>query len=454
MPRWQDAPLVQPKGWQSAPLVKPQQSYSGSILPFTRDASGVHFDSNAGLLGTMKSAATLPGDVVSGKVDPTGDEAIERAADFGMLATPLTPGIRVGEGVAGALLPKTVKSPTAPALKTTAESGYNTVRGMGVDFKADAVADMATRLKSHLIETSINEDLAPAVFGTLNKLANPPVGAVAQASDLLAARASFEDARLDFQHPRQRLAAEKSIAAIDELLSGTVPGSVRPAAGQGAEDATANAVKAGKIYNDANANYAAAKRSERLTGTAAERANRKPGILESAELQAASANSGRNVGNNLRQGVKGLLKNPKERAGYNPEEIAALEGVNRGSIGRNAARYGANVLGGGGGLAQMLLAGVGPGVGGAVGGVSGALLGSIPVAAGYGLKSLENSLTKKALEKVAAKVRTRSPLYDALLEAAPQQVKTPQGRAALLRSLMMTSVPPIPMADPYSPFKT
>lgn len=468
MPPWekyQQAPppqQPQPPPADGAPwqgYAAPKPVYSGAILPLSRDAQGkVSFDPNAGILGSLMRGAALPGQAMRGEVETypglTSEETIKRAADFGTMGLPLTPGLRAGEGVAGALLPKKVTPPSAAALKEAATSGYDAVRGMGVDFKASAVSDMAQRLKSHLIETSINEELAPAVFRTLDKLGNPPVGAVAQASDLLAARASFEDARLDFTHPRQRLAAEKSIAAIDELLSGTVPGTVRPAAGQGAEDATANAIKAGQAYDAANANYAAAKRSEKLTGTAAERANRKPGILEGAELQAAAANSGRNVGNNLRQGVKGLLKSPKERAGYSPEEIAQLEGVNRGSLGRNAARYGANFFGGGGGLAQALWAGGTAGAGATLGGPLGALAAVPPVAAGYGLKALENSLTKKALESVAANVRKRSPLYEELLKQAPQQVKTPEGRAALVRALLMTPVPPIPQTDPYSPFKT
>lgn len=40
---------------------------------------------------TAKSGATLPGDVYAGRVDPTSEEGIERAADLAMFATPVAP---------------------------------------------------------------------------------------------------------------------------------------------------------------------------------------------------------------------------------------------------------------------------------------------------------------------------------------------------------------------------
>ncbi len=56
-----------------APEASPE--WSGSILPVSRDAQGnVQFDSNAGVLGALQRAVTLPGEVCSGEVDPMSEE--------------------------------------------------------------------------------------------------------------------------------------------------------------------------------------------------------------------------------------------------------------------------------------------------------------------------------------------------------------------------------------------
>ena len=67
---------------------EPNRSYRGSILPFSRDASGsLHFDPSAGILGSAISGATLPGDVYAGRVDPNSDEGYKRALDLAGLVT-------------------------------------------------------------------------------------------------------------------------------------------------------------------------------------------------------------------------------------------------------------------------------------------------------------------------------------------------------------------------------
>jgi hypothetical protein len=58
-----------------------------NVLPFREDESGIHFDPHSGLLGSIISGLTAPGDVLTGKLDPTSDEGIKRAMDVAGLVT-------------------------------------------------------------------------------------------------------------------------------------------------------------------------------------------------------------------------------------------------------------------------------------------------------------------------------------------------------------------------------
>lgn len=74
-------------------------SYSSKLLPFSRDAKGeVSFDSDAGLLGSVKRALTLGNDVATGQVPlrnedgDLSDDLIKRSLEAVSVATPRTAG--------------------------------------------------------------------------------------------------------------------------------------------------------------------------------------------------------------------------------------------------------------------------------------------------------------------------------------------------------------------------
>jgi len=79
---WEQAPVApqpaQGEWWRAAPVEQPQQPVtvaSGSVLPISRDSEGnVHFDSDAGLVGVIKRAFTLPHDVMTGQVPVYGED--------------------------------------------------------------------------------------------------------------------------------------------------------------------------------------------------------------------------------------------------------------------------------------------------------------------------------------------------------------------------------------------
>lgn len=424
--------LMQMRGAaQPAPSNEP--AFSGGILPFSRAQDGsVSFDSNAGIVGAIKRAVTLPGDVATGKVDPRSDEAVERAFELGTMASPVNPGIRAGDaampGVLKALAKPDVKPPKGEVLKQAGSEGFEAVRQMGVDYSGEAVANMARSLKADLDSRGLLEANAPTVHRILGELTDPPDGSVVTISSLAAAKAALRNARLNFNNPSERLAAERLIRGMEDFVENVDAKSV--VAGPAAE--------AGRLAAAARQNYGAGKRSERITG-----------VGESAERRAAVANSGQNLDNQIRSRVASAIEQPKKSSGYSKAEIDALEGVARGTPVRNATRYVGNLLGGGGGFGQSVTSMAGLGLGGAAGGWGGAAIGGlIPPALGVGAKQLGNTLTKRSLNKADELVRKRSPIYEQMLRDTPMEAISPEKRSAIVRALMLSGPGAAGSSDP------
>ncbi len=400
---------------------------SGSLLPLSRDAKGnIGFDSDAGIVGTIKRALNLPGDVYYGKTPirnaegNISDEAIARSTDLAGLASPVNPAVRAGENVVGGQAmryQKKIEPPTADALKSASQAGYDNVKNMGVEYSSQSVKDAMLASRQNLEGNGILAELAPKTHSIINKLTNPPEGSVASVSGLEAARRSFGQAAKDFGNPTEQSAARRAMSDIDTFMSSPPDNSVL----KGDIQAVANALKEGR------GNYGAAMRSEKVAG-----------VLDKAELNAAVANSGQNLGNSIRQGVKSIVAKPKEAAGFSPEELAALEGVARGSFLTNAARFAGNLMGGGGGLGAAVTGGMAGTAGFMAGGPLGAAAAGAAIpATGYGLKKLSTALTERALSKADDLIRTRSPLYEAMQADAPKLLSDPAKRSALVRALMM-----------------
>lgn len=407
----------------------------GAMLPFSKDAQGRTFlDFDAGLIGAIKSGITLPGDVASGKVDPNSQEAMDRAWDFTGIAAPVNPAIRAGEraipGVLKSLRPSKLKAPTVDALKESAEAGYEAIRAMGVDYSSSAVKSLADDIQRELTEKGILAELAPKTYSVLGKLQSPPAESVASIEGLVAARRALNNAAGDFTNPTERLAANRIIDRLDEFLLGPDEASVvaRAGVGDGGEaSAFTRASAAGKILEDSRGDYAAAKRSEKITGAE-----------ERAELNAAVANSGANVDNQLRARAAELLKKPKETRGFSKEELALIRRIAEGTFTTNFTRRLGNLLGGGGGLGAQVTGGLGMAAGGALGGFPAAGVGYfLPPLVGAASKKASAALVGKQYEKLDEAVRKRSPLYEQMLKSKPMEAADPTTRAAIARALML-----------------
>lgn len=417
---------------QEAP--KPKEPYTSAILPFSRDAEGnVGFDSNAGILGSIKRAVMLPGEVMKGDVQvygPDGNvspEVIGRSLETAALMSPSTPGLRSGVGLIPGEKTQVRRSvppvPSADDIFSAADDGYNAMRESGVDYASDAVRNVAQAMKARLEEQGFDAEIAGKTHKILDKLANPPEGSVANIKGLHSARKTFGKIAGNFNEPEDQGAAVQAIRGLDDFISNADEAAV--VAGTPAE--------AGTALKTANANFAAGSRSDLLTG-----------IERAADLRAAAANSGKNTGNAIRGRVASALLKPKEIAGYSPEEIAALEQIVQGTRTQNITRDLGNLLGGGGGLGQAVVGGIGAAGGFAAGGTGGAAAAGamVPALVGAGSKAVSNALTRKALKAADEMVRARSPLYEAMKANAPLEVVRQARSEQLLRALMMAGQQP------------
>lgn len=417
--------------------------WSADVLPYSRDALGkVSLDSNAGIIGAIKRTLTAPGEVWQGKLNPFSEEGQSRATETAMGVSPVSVATRAGKGIlAGGYTKTEPKAPTTAELKAARDAGYKTVDAMGVDYSASGIKKFADDVASALDEEGFIAELGPKTHALLKRLQNPPADSVASISSLDAFRKQLNRVA-GSPDETEAEAARRVIRKLDEFLETPDPSTlaVRGQAGAGVSlpsvpggggaPASAAAVRAAeeaaRILKEARGNAAAGFRSDRLTG-----------VEDAAELRAAAANSGRNIGNAVRSRLASLLLSDKDSRGFNPAEIAAIEKVVEGSLAANATRRIGNMLGGGGGIGQSLIAALGAAPGAATGNVTAAMIGAVvPAVIGTGSRRLSNGLTKKQLSAVDESTRMRSPLYESLVAGAPYQYTPAELQAALLRSYL------------------
>lgn len=392
-----------PKAQQPpAPPAQPEsKAFRGKMLPISADETGeVKWDMTAGLPGVVKDMAesaweglkdfaALPVDVYTGKEQP---DNVRRNLNFATMATPINPAVRGGGKVFQTRPndPVPVPAPSAATLKSTADAQIQAVRNMDVLYKPDAVARTMGELQVALEKEGFRTAQAPKTFNELARLQAPPSGSVMQLADLHSARRAFQNTAKD---PAEAAAASKAIEAIDKFIAAAHPETV----------ISGDARAVAKMFEDFKGNYAAYKRSEDLTARKTK-----------AELRADAANSGQNIGNTVRGRLADILTQVKAGRGYSAEDKALIAQAVKGDFGTNAARYMGNLLGGGGGLGQAVIAGGGGAlVGNALDGspYSGALGGALATAlGGAALRSRANSGTLAAVGKIDEATRSRAPL--------------------------------------------
>lgn len=399
----------------------------GSVLPIATDQfGGVHFDPSAGLMGAAINAFTLPGDVMAGKVDPMGQEGIQRSANAAMMLSPMSPASAYAKAAAVAV-------PSAAELKAVGGAGRNAVRQMGIEYDPQAVVGLAAQTQADLMRTGLGPQVAKdtnAVLAELQKLPAAGPGERVSAdftTTVEAARANLQSIAQGAMDGQERRAASQAISALDQFIKQPPP------AGVVAGDAAA----AGKLFSESNANYAAGSRGQTIDA-----------IGTRGELRADATGSGRNFDNSVRGKVASFIEpslnggpSRAERSGFTDTEINLLKSVVAGKTSTNALRFLSNILGGGGGLGTAISAGMGAAGGaGAAAATGNPLMMGLaiaPPAIGFGLKTAENALTRRQLSGTSDALRMRSPAYRDAQAAAGTQSTNPQARAQLIKMLLL-----------------
>jgi len=417
----------------------PSVAQSGGFLPISRYSDGsVGFDSNAGILGSIKRAFTLPGDVYTGKVqmnDPTtgrtSDEAIQRSMEAATVFSPSSPGLRAGEGVMAAPMaaPKPLP-PTAEQLIARGSAQVNKARDINVFYKDGMAKNLGGVFLKQLYDEGFDDSNASGVVGALVKRLKNKEGPI-DYRELMSLKNALQKQRMrvnpDGSPTADKAAAEWVLERLYKVIESPDPRLLAP--GQSMDDAA----RVARLNADFRANYAAGKRSNTLTGK-----------LEDAQLSADVAASGMNTDNRIRQLAAKFLYNnsqgSKLSAGMSKEELDAIRTVAEGTASRNTLRYVGNLLGGGGGLGAGVMGGMAGYMGGLLGPVGGVALGVGVPAVGAGARKAAGKLSEKAMRNADALIRSRSPLYqEMLLNARPAQLPSVAVPSGLLRGGVMAA---------------
>lgn len=414
--------------------------YPGHVAPnmdpISR-ATGAYEPKGAGTKGVFATDE-------SGRVNYS-PEAQNAAFGLASIANPVNPGVRAGD----LAVPGVKTSLQKPALtpQSVAKIGgkqMQQARDLPVDFAPGALNDWSRTTVQGLNNRGLSDVSAPLTTQTIQKFQSPPEGTVAiTGNNIMAFRQELQNiakkAGTSGDGP-EFAAASSAIEALDEFVHGNL--------GQGAVSGPVDRFV--KIYDEGRANYAAAARATDI--------GKKQAI---AENRAAAANSGKNLGNALRQRAADLL-NKDEAArlpgsevgpylrGWTKEERAALQAVVDGTASMNRWRTISNRLAGGGGIASTLLggataAGTGAAVGGWPGMLAGAAVGSLPVMAGSAARGTYNKMVGKALDRLEQQLLERSP---AAKNAAATVADNPRALMNLLRATLLTQArPKVPQAD-------
>lgn len=381
---------------------------------------------------SIYSAVTAPGRVMQENPYPEGTEEhaffensrqgdiVNSSMDLAGIASPLSPAARVGVGWAGALKTEPAPAPTQQALDSVASAAYDKARKLAVTLPADGVSTLAGRISQHLQnEKGITADTAEKTFKVLDRLQDPPEGAVVTVPNLDALRRNFGEIAGNFNNPTDQKAAVIAKQHLSDYLASLTD-----------KDAISGpASEVGALTREGNGNYAAARRSEQISEA-----------LKKAELQTAATHSGRNLDNKTRQAFVKILTDDKAGAGFTQPELDAAESIVRGSKSADLMRSAGNFLGGGGGLGALHSSSAGAAGGATVGGPIGAAIGAVvPPALGYLLKKGADASTLSKVEAFQRMVRARSPLADSLPDRVAGTVSPRQ--ALTVRSLLFGTHP-------------
>ncbi|WP_022722868.1 hypothetical protein [Rhodopseudomonas sp. B29] len=300
-----------------------------------------------------------------------------------------------------------VAPPTIQELKAAARAGYEAPEVKSLEVKPETLRGYSDTARASLNADGFDDVVAPKTFALLDKLQKVPPSSRVTGDNFNSLRKTLGKVAQS-PDPAERAAASRAIDHLDDFVP-TISGKDVLAGDPAAAAAT---------LAEARGNYAAAKQAEKIDGK-----------LVQAEVRAASANSGMNVANTIRQRMADVVLRPKEARGLRPEEIAQAKAISEGTRPQNALRAAGNMMGGGGGIGAAV---IGAGAGVATGGP-----GAVLPLVGMALRGVANQMTVRQAQKLSEAIRSRAPLASSAAKlqqaaAAAQGNRTPQAMAGLV----------------------
>lgn len=353
------------------------------------------------------SATKLPGDVYSGetKVDPSNPEFMNRVTNL----AGITP---VGS------MPAVISA--APSAKSLIETGGQQIGdavNSGMVIPSTKIQEAIDTIRQQLPDRRVSED-THAALDALEQKTGPLTF-----KDFKQSRDELMDVQANAAKSTGRTAATDLRAAtiakhgLDDIISGTPEGDQ---------------------FMTGNANVSGGKQAENLDKR-----------LYKSELRSSAANSGKNIGNTIRQNVASMLLS-KDARGMTPDTVQQAENIVYGSGPENFMRHWGNVLGGGGGLGQALtMAGSGS-LGYLASGGSPTMAGIAATAGpliGTLMKHGANEAAVSHLEALSNALRSNTPLGQTATRGnllSGEMPSSAAAKAALIRALMtnQTQQPP------------
>jgi hypothetical protein len=361
--------------------------------------------------GQMTPAGLAPGSLVARAANvilPTvgsqgaADVAQGLGASPGVVNAARTVGALAGGGVASVRMgPSSMAAPVsgedlAATLKTAKNQAYAAADNAGVQYKPQAVADLATNIKSDLAGARYDPDFHPVVAKVVNKIdSKVSDGWSPSLSELDDLRKFVGENLGSSSSPTEARLGNVIKGNIDNFIQNATPDQVTGGTADGAARLISNA-------RDLNTRY--------MKVQAVNEA------LDKAGLQAGKSGSGGNIDNATRQRMASLLDSIPN---LSDEEQAAVRGIVMGGQGQNLLRQAGKLSPQGNGLMAA----------GNLGAAAfGGPLGAIPGVAGLLSKMAADGITRSKVQGLVQLMANGGSKAGGVAGPAPQisQAVTPK----------------------------
>ena len=345
--------------------------------------------------------------------------AVSDAAGTATQGTALEPYARIAGAMVSPSSAAEKVNPSTSALLDAGSQGFNSFRQMPFAVKPQTMDTWASKTLGDLSARNFDADTAPATVAALQRHVSSTAPFVT-AQDMDKTKMLLRNAQASGGH--DATAATAALKSLDDRITSFTP----------SQTVAGDPALAAKTWSEANSNYAAGMRSQAIDA-----------LLDKANLQALSKNSGAGSGNQIRSAITNFVTNDAKTRGFTDAEGQAMKDLSKGSFAQNLIRAVSNKLGGGGGIGQMGIIGASAELGGAAGEDLGGSITPGAIAGGLGAyilsklsRGIYNRSTAKAASNISDLVRSRSPMANAVPDPVQPTVSSPVARLLAAHAAM------------------